>query len=156
MFIIFIAVIAILLFCALLYVAVDHYWNTFISIVIVLGIPVIAVVALFILNDSHCKIYSPQTISLYSGINGSTIGGSMLLGTGTINATDYVYYWKKDGEVLTKDKVPMKYSSFIEDGNAYLLIKEYKCDSNFFFNANISAYEFHVPEGSVASIYKFY
>ena len=104
------------------------FWGAFLSnnpLVSVLCIVGIFVVILggMVLNDSVCSIETSRTTNLYAGHNDSEIQGSFMLGSGTIEKIDYVYYWVDNGGIKSKHKVTMSSSVFIEDGKNIIISK---------------------------------
>ena len=153
--------VAAVVFCAGIFMAVnrEEWYSVLYG---VLGI----VIAGFILAKgidyigNKCLYRYPEKIELYSEYNDSEIGGTFLLGSGSIDQVDRVYFWTKRGNILRKNNVLMDKSVFIEDGETYMntyylkTVDTFWCKPNFYEN-QVAGYEFHVPEGSVTNMYQF-
>jgi hypothetical protein len=146
-------IIMLCLFFAIAAIVDDVWWRNIMWVLVVVGL----IWGGIKLNESQCGIDASYSVPLYSGHNANKLHGSFFLMGGQIDEVDTVYYWVQSGNTLRKYSNPMWSSSFIEDGENYLLIKQTKCTSNWFFDnsGNPTTYEFHVPEGSVANMYNF-
>ena len=82
------------------------------------------------------------------------------MGTGHIEEIDVVYYWVNNSGVKSKHSQRMDQSVFIEDGKNIMVEKiTGVCPKNiqWLFDGmpHLSEFEFHVPENSIAQMYKF-
>jgi hypothetical protein len=108
--------------------------------------------------DRHTVKYERQ-VNIYAGHNSLETQGQFFLLTGYANDVDTVYYWVKDDSgTLRKYNISMSKSVFIEDGGQYVVFRGIKCDNYPLFcliENVVEEAEFHVPEGSVISIFQY-
>ena len=100
---------------------------------------------------------APEQVNLYAGSNDSELNGQWSIFGGNIETEDVVYYWINENGVKTRHDVPMSQASFIEDGQNKLLIFYPMCwefPEHEIYSSHIK-YEFHVPQDSVANMYRF-
>jgi len=99
---------------------------------------------------------APEVVKLYAGDNSYQLDGNWNILGGDLETKDTVSYWTDDNGVLSKHDVPMKQSTFIEDGENELLVFTPVCWEfpEHKINGNVK-YEFHVPQGSVVRMYIF-
>ena len=155
MVILIIAVLVVIGICCSIGFGVDEkpFWG-----ILCLAFMVLAIVGLIKANNDVCSILETQTTPLYAGHNASEISGSFMLGSGTIEEVDYVYYWVDSGGIKSKHKRRMNNSVFIEDGKNVMLQKANVCPENLkwlFIENGHYKIEFHVPEGSISQMYQY-
>lgn len=139
----------------------DYELSRILSILFLLFYSVGATIYIAKLNFQYCDVLKTERIDLYSGFNDNKMSGSYFLIAGSISENDTVYYWINEDGLKTKHEVPMRDSSFIEDGGEYLLKHRLTCRDNLIWlfliplNDPPYRYEFHVPEGSILNMYNY-
>lgn len=134
--------------------------NLVISISIFLLLAFLFVVAFGVntLNERGCNIEEIEKISIYSSYNATSTEGGFVLGSGSVDEKEIVFYWVNNNGVKSKQHQLMSQSIFIEDGNRYVLLKSRVCKENmkwFYICEGFYQAEFHVPEGSIAKMYDY-
>lgn len=139
----------------------DIYMNEFFSLLFFVIYVCVSVYGIWSLNFKYCQVLETERIDLYAGYNSNEISGSFFLLAGSISDEDTVYYWINENGFKTKHEVSMKNSAFIEDGGEYLIKNKYVCQDNinWLFIMPLAdpdyKYEFHVPEGSILTMYGY-
>jgi hypothetical protein len=139
----------------------DVEWYRLNGIRIALGILVILIMPSLLFYtvawiDTNCSMNKVEQFDLYSGFNSSQVSASFFLGTGRIDTTEYVFYWKNIDGVKTRHQYPMESSQFIEDGNTYVEVYRMTCPKNlnWLLAGSTEYYEFHIPENSIYTLFE--
>jgi len=128
--------------------------------IILCGALFIACLLFCLYIGSNCNVVAEQTIPLYAGFNSQTTSGNFILGSGTIEEVDMVYYWIDENGIKSKHHVPMRLSVFIEDGKNTLVKRYATCKKGFEWAIpynldSVIEFEFHVPENAIMQMYQF-